>query len=100
MLAFYSGIKYSISLPFRLSVLKGFLINVVDAKFQVITAIRMKANAFETVVTIYHPAGRRIPEVVNLRTLHMLMTVIFHVPHCLFLDVVKVKLFVSLHEGV
>jgi len=42
MLAFYRGIKYNISLPFSLSVLKGFVIKVVDAKFQVIAAIRMK----------------------------------------------------------
>jgi hypothetical protein len=74
--------------------LKGFLINVVDAKFQVITAIRVKSSAFETAGTIYQPAGCRIPEGVNLRTLHMLMTLIFHVPYYLFLDAVKVKLFV------
>jgi hypothetical protein len=74
--------------------LKGFVIKVVDAKFQVITAIRMKSNAFEMVVTIYQPAGCRIPEGMNIQTLHMLTTIIFHVPYYLFLDVVKVKLFV------
>jgi len=74
--------------------LKGFLINVVDAKFQVIAAIRMKSSAFETAVTVYQPAGCRIPEVMNLQTLHMFMTVIFHVPYYLFLDAVKENLFV------
>lgn len=79
LLSLFLSLFLSLSLSFCLSVLKGFLINDVDAKFQVITDILIKSSTFETVVTFYQPAGRRIPDVVGLRTLHMLLRGIFRV---------------------